>query len=110
MAKATGDYKRLIERTEKGKATFGRGNQYDVDRLVTTEDVLELKWESLPPKYGSSPYVGLRLYFAEPVSDPGLLLKLKLVCKVVDTEEQNADASECQERFTRWNDERRDER
>lgn len=105
--KAAGDYRTLLDKARRGRATYGRGKRYDVDSLVSTEDVLELKWDSLPPNYDSSPYVGLRLYFAEPVSNPGLLLKLKLVCKINSTEAQNSDAKDCQVRFTRWNNERR---
>lgn len=107
MVKASGDYADLIDKARSGRATFGRGHRYDVDSLDSTEDVLELKWESLPPNYDTSPYVGLRLYFAEPISKPSLLLKLKLVCKIDDTAQQTSDALDSQDLFTRWNNGRR---
>lgn len=102
LAKAYGDFYELLERAENGKATFGRRSQFDVDSMDSVVDVLELKWTSLPPKVDDSPYVGLRLYFAEPKRSPGLLLKLKLVCKIPGRVAQDEDAKEAQERFDNW--------
>lgn len=102
LAKAYGDFYELLERAEKGKATFGRRSQFEVDSMDIVVDVLELKWESLPPRVDDSPYVGLRLYFAEPKRSPGTLLKLKLVCKIPVRAAQDQDAKEAQERFDNW--------
>ena len=101
-AKAFADFTDLQEKALKGNARFGRGDRYDVDSLDSVEDILELKWRSLPPKVQGSPYVGLRLYFSEPTCEPGSLLKLSLVCKIPDTEAQTKDARDAQSRFDNW--------
>ena len=102
LAKATGDFYDLLQKAKDGKATFGRGSRFDVDSMDSVVDVLELKWKSLPPRPDDSPYVGLRLYFAEPKREPGMLLKLKLVCKIPDRTMQDNDAKEAQKRFDNW--------
>lgn len=105
-AKAYADFDHLMTKAQQGKATFGRGDRFDTDVLDCVEDVLELKWKSLPPRVDDSPYVGLRLYFSEPKKNPGMLLKLKLVCKIPDTTAQDKDAQDAQSRFDRWLSER----
>lgn len=102
LAKAAGDFYDLLQKAKVGKATLGRGSRFDVDSMDSVVDVLELKWKSLPPRPDDSPYVGLRLYFAEPKRKPGTLLKLKLVCKIPDRTIQDEDAKESQKRFDNW--------
>lgn len=102
LAKAAGDFFELLKKVEDGKASLGRGDRFDVDSMDSVVDVLELKWKSLPPRTDDSPYVGLRLYYAEPKRSPGKLLKLKLVCKIPVRAAQDQDAKEAQERFDNW--------
>lgn len=95
MTVLTAAYERVndkLQAAERGELTFGRGDKFDVDEMVTTDDVLELKWTNVPPG-ARRKTLWLRLYFSEPKSEPRLMIKLHMECKTSDDPEAQTAAA-----------------
>lgn len=74
------EIKAKMKRGELGQLTYGHGDQFDVERIYTTDYVLEIR---LTKKMGDEPLDTLhtRIYFTEPSREPDTLKFLAMDCK-----------------------------
>lgn len=97
----------LMRRAEAGRLLWGE----DLVDVMRHAHLFEMRWDLFPYE-GESPPVVARLYFAEPPSDPTLLLALHLHLKDLDAgvdirAEQNAAMDLAELRRLDWLDQTR---
>jgi len=93
-----------LERGSKGKLTYGKGREHDVERMNITSDVLEIRLTVQLGAGGGKLHT--RIYFNEPSDEAGRLFVLKIATKTPDAigkKEQNAHAKTAQGRLSSCN-------
>jgi hypothetical protein len=91
-----------MKRGAIGELAYGHGDEFDVERILSTDYVLEIRLEK---KMGDEPMEQLhtRIYFTEPSREPDTLKFLAMDCKHDDEkgghDEQDAQALRAQGRL-----------
>ena len=83
-----------LRRGREGKLTYGAGIEHDVEKMASTDDVLELRLTRQLIEGGGSLHT--RIYFNEPAARPGEMLLLCIATKTPDApgkQQQNRHAA-----------------